>query len=352
MSDVRLEGLSKSFGAAPPAVDRLHLVVARGEFLALLGPSGCGKTTCLRMMAGLVAPTAGRIVVGGEDVTALPPFRRNMGFVFQNYALFPHMDVAANVAFGLEMRGLARGERDARVAEALRLVRLTGFERRRPRELSGGQQQRVALARALVIRPALLLLDESLSNLDAKLREEMRLEIREIQRALATTTIFVTHDQVEALSMCDRVAVMEKGRLAQVGTPEEVYERPASRFVAQFVGRISALAGRVRAGAVELEGGARIAAPSLPAEGAAVEVMVRPHRVALGGEGGANALAGTVRRVTYVGDAVQVEVETPSGRVVVERGTRGAGWRALAPGAPARLSWAPEDTLVFSAEGA
>ena len=201
-----------------------------------------------------------------------------------------------------------------------------------------------------MIRPELLLLDESLSNLDAKLREEMRAEIREIQRALAITTIFVTHDQVEALSMCDRVAVMEKGRLAQLGTPEDVYERPASRFVADFVGRINALAGSVRGGRVELAGGASVAVARPPAEGASVDAMVRPHRVSLGGEGGANALEGRVRRVVYVGDLVQIEVETAAGKILVEHGTRGSSWRDVVVGASVRVSWAPEDTLAFARE--
>jgi putative spermidine/putrescine transport system ATP-binding protein len=353
MTGLRLSGLTKRYGPGPAAVDGMSLEVAAGEFLALLGPSGCGKTTCLRMLAGLVPPDEGRIEVGGRDVTALPPFRRNMGLVFQNYALFPHMDVAANVAFGLEMRSVSSAERARLVAEALRLVRLEGYERRRPRELSGGQQQRVALARALVIRPDVLLLDESLSNLDAKLREQMRLEIREIQRTLAITTVFVTHDQVEALSMCDRVAVMDSGRVSQVGTPEDLYERPANRFVAGFVGRANWLAGVARAGGVDLAG-TRVAALHGEADGAAVELMLRPHRLRLrraggGGSEGDASLPGKVRSLSYVGDVAQVEVETAAGRLVVERGTDGGDWRGFAEGEAVEVGWSPAGARAFPA---
>ena len=353
MTGLRLSGLTKRYGPGPAAVDGMSLEVAAGEFLALLGPSGCGKTTCLRMLAGLVPPDEGRIEVGGRDVTALPPFRRNMGLVFQNYALFPHMDVAANVAFGLEMRSVSSAERARLVAEALRLVRLEGYERRRPRELSGGQQQRVALARALVIRPDVLLLDESLSNLDAKLREQMRLEIREIQRTLAITTVFVTHDQVEALSMCDRVAVMDSGRVSQVGTPEDLYERPANRFVAGFVGRANWLAGIARAGGVDLAG-TRVAALHGEADGAAVELMLRPHRLRLrraggGGAEGDASLPGKVRSLSYVGDVAQVEVETAAGRLVVERGTDGGDWRGFAEGEAVEVGWSPAGARAFPA---
>jgi len=353
MTGLRLSGLTKRYGPGPAAVDGMSLEVAAGEFLALLGPSGCGKTTCLRMLAGLVPPDEGRIEVGGRDVTALPPFRRNMGLVFQNYALFPHMDVAANVAFGLEMRSVSSAERARLVAEALRLVRLEGYERRRPRELSGGQQQRVALARALVIRPDVLLLDESLSNLDAKLREQMRLEIREIQRTLAITTVFVTHDQVEALSMCDRVAVMDSGRVSQVGTPEDLYERPANRFVAGFVGRANWLAGVARAGGVDLAG-TRVAALHGEADGAAVELMLRPHRLRLrraggGGAEGDASLPGKVRSLSYIGDVAQVEVETAAGRLVVERGTDGGDWRGFAEGEAVEVGWSPAGARAFPA---
>jgi putative spermidine/putrescine transport system ATP-binding protein len=361
MAHVRLEGLRKVYGSGPPAVDELTLGVERGEFLALLGPSGCGKTTTLRMLAGLVEPTAGRMHVGDAEITALPPYRRNMGLVFQNYALFPHMSVADNIGFGLEMRNLARAERWSRVTEALALVRLAGFERRRPRELSGGQQQRVALARALVIRPDVLLLDESLSNLDAKLREQMRIEIREIQRRLGITTIFVTHDQVEALSMCDRVALMDRGRLAQVGSPEDVYERPADRFVANFVGRINILRGRADGGSV-IVANSRLAVARPPAKPGEVDIMVRPHRTTIlrnGGTGtptgdfaGENRLSGKVAHIVYIGDVIQIAVETPAGTMTAERSTAGPDWHTLAAGQPVTVAWRAADTLVFAPEGA
>jgi putative spermidine/putrescine transport system ATP-binding protein len=339
VAELALAGLTKRYGDGPLAVDALDLTVAEGEFLALLGPSGCGKTTTLRIVAGLVPPDAGAVRLGGRDVTALPVHRRDIGLVFQSYALFPHMTAGANVGFGLEMRGLARAERDRRVAEALRMVRLEGLAHRKPRELSGGQQQRVALARAIAIRPSLLLLDECLSNLDAKLREEMRGEIRDIQREAGITAVFVTHDQTEALAMCDRVAVMREGRIEQTGTPEEVYERPATPFVAGFLGRMN-----------------RIAAPVATAEGPLAPghvAMVRPHRVRIlrdGADpnGAENRAEGTVRRITYIGDVVQVEAETPLGRLAAEVSGAAPEWRGLAPGAPIGFAWAAADTLVFA----
>lgn len=341
MAELSLGGLSKRYGDGPPAVDALDLTAEEGEFLALLGPSGCGKTTTLRIVAGLVAPDTGTVRLGGREITTLPVHRRDIGLVFQSYALFPHMTAAGNVGFGLEMRGLARAERDRRVAEALRLVRLEGLGHRRPRELSGGQQQRVALARAIAIRPSLLLLDECLSNLDAKLREEMRGEIRDIQRESGITAVFVTHDQTEALAICDRVAVMREGRIDQIGTPEEVYERPATPFVAAFLGRMN-----------------RITAPVATARGALPPghvAMVRPHRVRIlrnGADAGAaeNQAEGTVRRVTYIGDVVQVEAETPLGRLAAEVSGAAPDWRGLGTGAPVRLAWRAEETLVFPAQ--
>ncbi len=347
-----IRGLTKRYGGFT-AVDGLDLDVARGELLAFLGPSGCGKTTSLRMVAGLVPASGGRIVVGGRDLTGVPTHRRDMGLVFQSYALFPHLSVARNVAFGLEMRGIGRAEREARVREAIALVRLTGKEEHRPAQLSGGQQQRVALARALVIRPQILLLDEPLSNLDAKLRDEMRVEIREIQQRLGITAIFVTHDQVEALTMCDKVAVMNGGRLEQLGTPLDLYERPATPFVARFVGRINQFRARAAGGTVSL-GEARITGAG-PAEGP-VEVMIRPHRIALSpasapaetSDAPLNTVAGTVARTTFAGDVLHYEVAVGGAMLCVEEATRShAG--PVAPGTPVRLSWRPDDTLLFAA---
>ena len=344
-----LEGLCKTYSEAP-VVTGVDLSIRPGEFVTLLGPSGCGKTTILRMVAGLIAPSAGHILVDGADITALPTHRRNMGLVFQNYALFPHMDVAGNVAFGLEMRGIERTEATARVRTVLELVRLAGYERRRPRELSGGQQQRVALARALVVRPAVLLLDEPLSNLDAKLREDLRDEIRAIQERLSTTTLFVTHDQAEALTMSDRVVVLNGGRIEQVGTPVEIYDQPASPFVATFIGRVNRLDGTVAASDAT---GCTVAAPglngrslrTLPA-GARVQMLVRPQRIALspGHLEGENHLAGTVRRVVFAGDIVQVEVDTPAGTLTVEQPRRG-----LAPGEAVTAAWEAADMMLFPA---
>jgi putative spermidine/putrescine transport system ATP-binding protein len=333
------------------------LAIAKGELVALLGPSGCGKTTTLRMVAGLIQPSAGRIEVAASDITQLPAHRRNMGVVFQSYALFPHLTVADNVAFGLEMRGIAREETRRRVDEALALVRLDGYGGRRIREISGGQQQRVALARALVIRPEILLLDEPLSNLDAKLREEMRGEIRDIQQRLGITTVFVTHDQVEALTMCDRIVVMDRGCAAQCDRPETIYERPSTPFVAGFVGRINALPGRI-AGAsgglaeIEIEGG-RVRAPSGLAPGSRVTVMVRPHRIRIE-DGGAtdagetNRLGALMTKTVYVGDIVQFHATLGGTPLVAERGTAGPGWSERPAGEAVTLAWPIADTLVFA----
>jgi putative spermidine/putrescine transport system ATP-binding protein len=338
-----LAGLAKRYGAGPLVVDNVDLAIARGEFVTLLGPSGCGKTTILRMIAGLIEPTGGAIRVGGQDITRAPPHRRNMGLVFQNYALFPHLSVADNIGFGLVERGIERSERVRRIGEALDLVRLPGYESRRPRELSGGQQQRVALARALVIAPDVLLLDESLSNLDAKLREEMRAEIRVIQKKLGITTIFVTHDQVEALTLSDRLAVLEGGRVVQVGTPQAIYERPATRFVAGFIGRANLLTGTVRDGRVAVAG---LELPVTVSGTGTVTVMIRPHRMrfASASAPGEGAFSGTIRRLVFVGDLLQADVETPAGMVAVEQPTVGVTWRSLAEGNAV--------TVVFSAEDA
>jgi putative spermidine/putrescine transport system ATP-binding protein len=346
MAYLQLVGLEKRYGVGPAAVASLSLDVERGELIGLLGPSGCGKTTALRMVAGLTPTSGGRVVVDGQDVSALPPFRRDMGIVFQNYALFPHMDVAANVAFGLQMRKQSRGEIAEKVGRALDMVRLGGLGHRRPRELSGGQQQRVALARALVIEPRVLLLDEPLSNLDARLRDEMRSEIRDIQQRLGITTLFVTHDQTEALAMCDRIAVMQAGRLEQLASPHDIYEHPASPFVADFVGRIN------RLDAVRGEGGilhaGKLAMHGAPGPSGPVTVMIRPHRISFGhaGHSEMNSAEGIVRRVTYVGDVLQCEIACGEAELMVERHTQPGAFVPMA-GEAVSLCWLFSDTLVF-----
>jgi putative spermidine/putrescine transport system ATP-binding protein len=344
---LELAGLAKRYGAGPLVVDNVDLAIARGEFVTLLGPSGCGKTTILRMIAGLIDPSGGAIRVGGRDITASPPHRRNMGLVFQNYALFPHLSVADNIGFGLVERGVERSERNRRIGEALGLVRLPGYEQRRPRELSGGQQQRVALARALVIAPDVLLLDESLSNLDAKLREEMRAEIRDIQKKLGITTIFVTHDQVEALTLSDRLAVLEAGRIVQAGTPRDIYEKPATRFVAGFIGRANLLAGAARGGRVVIAGRDM---PVAAAGSGAVTLMIRPHRMRFSATpaAGEGAFAGKIRRLIFVGDLLQADVETEAGAVAVEQPTVGGAWRGLAEGDAVTVVFAADDAHVIA----
>ena len=296
MAELRLEKLEKRYGATV-AVAGIDLAVREGEFMTLLGPSGCGKTTTLGLIAGFFPPSAGSIFIGGKAVAELPPFRRDIGVVFQDYALFPHLTAAENVGFGLRMRKLPTAETATRVREALELVQLGQLGERRPLELSGGQRQRVALARALVIRPTVLLLDEPLSNLDLKLREEMRVEIAGLQRRLGITTVFVTHDQGEALVMSDRVAVMNAGRIEQVGSPSDIYERPATRFVAEFIGRMNFFA----------EGGRPVA--------------IRPERARLSTQAPADGFArrGTVTQVLYLGGALEYRLELADGeRAVVE----------------------------------
>jgi putative spermidine/putrescine transport system ATP-binding protein len=310
---VEVAKVSKRYGAVV-ALDALDLAVYEGELMSLLGPSGCGKTTTLNVIAGFATPDAGRVLIDGDDVTGEPAWRRGLGVVFQSYALFPHMSVADNVAFGLRERGVGKAETAERVQEALVLVRLHGVAAQRPHQLSGGMQQRVALARALVIRPRVLLLDEPLAALDRKLREEMRAELRDIQRTVGITTVFVTHDQHEALGLSDRVAVMNGGRIEQLGSPREIYERPATSFVADFIGASSVLEGRVLdRETVELAGGVRlrVALREAPAPGRAVRLLVRPERVEVGT--GVNTLTARVASVMYLGDHCEVRLELAGG---------------------------------------
>jgi putative spermidine/putrescine transport system ATP-binding protein len=326
---VELHGVSKRYGTVT-ALDAVDLTVVEGELLSLLGPSGCGKTTTLNVIAGFAAPDAGRVTIDGADVTARPAWRRGLGVVFQSYALFPHMSVADNVAFGLTERGMARAEVARRVADALALVRLSAAGRQRPHELSGGMQQRVALARALVIEPRVLLLDEPLAALDRKLREEMRAELRDIQRSVGITTIFVTHDQHEALGLSDRVAVMRAGRIEQLGTPRDVYERPATGFVADFIGASSVLEARaIDAETVELAGGARLRVTlrEPPPAGRTLRLLVRPERVELGGRG-PNVLPARVVGVMYLGDHSEVRLELPGGQRLLAAGRAGSSIEA------------------------
>ena len=349
MADLSLNGLSKHYGDFY-AVREVSLTIADGEFLVLLGPSGCGKTTTLRMIAGFIEPSAGHVRLAGQDVTLLPPWRRNAGMVFQSYALFPHMTVAQNVAFGLEMRKLPRTDIERRVEEVLALVRLGGYGGRLPRQLSGGQQQRVALARALAIRPDVLLLDEPLSNLDAKLRQEVRVEIRELQRQLGLTTVMVTHDQEEALTMADRLVVMNEGSVRQVGSQRDLYERPADRFVAGFVGRTTFLAGSIEApGRFRSDGGLALACTGGNPGRAALSL--RPERVEIGLQprsGLDNSLPGTVEFVSYLGALIDIHVRlSPSDRLVVQIANREGGFTPEV-GQPVHVGWPVSAAQVFN----
>jgi iron(III) transport system ATP-binding protein len=313
MTPIRIDNLRKNFGATP-AVDDVSLHVGAGELFFLLGPSGCGKTTLLRVLAGFVEPDTGSVHFGERDVTRLPPRLRGAGMVFQTYALWPHMTVARNVAYGLQVRGVRRAEVAKRVEAALHLVRLEGLGERKPNELSGGQQQRVALARALVVEPQVLLLDEPLSNLDARLRDEMREEIRRLHAATRLTMVYVTHDQKEALTLAGRLAVMDRGRIAQVGTPAEVYGKPTNRFVAGFLGECNFLPGTVRdANTVDTAVGPLTASTSGLAPGARVVCSVRPQSFAIDDSATINRIAATVREVQFLGDLVQLRISADAG---------------------------------------
>ncbi|MBS0519242.1 MAG: ABC transporter ATP-binding protein [Proteobacteria bacterium] len=318
-ASIKLASVTKTFDGKVVAVDDVTLEIGAGEFFSLLGPSGCGKTTSLRMIAGFEHPDAGRIHVGGRDITDLPVHHRDMGMVFQSYALFPHRTVAENVAFGLRMRAVSKPEIERRVAAALAQVALTGFEGRRPSQLSGGQQQRVALARAIVIEPRVLLCDEPLGALDRKLRQQMQFELKELQRRLGVTLVFVTHDQEEALAMSDRIAVMSGGRVEQVGTPTEIYERPRTRFVADFIGEINLL-----------DEGARPRA-------------LRPEKIRLVPPAGAR-LAGTVETANFLGGATLYRVNA-GGRTYLAREAHSGERSPRAAGDAVGLAWNDADVV-------
>ena len=339
---VRLEDLSKRFGDVD-AVRRLDLEIQEGEFFSLLGPSGCGKTTTLRLIAGFEEPTTGRIVLGDKDITQTPPHRRPVNTVFQNYALFPHLNVRDNVAFGLRFKDVSRSERRQLAEEALGLVRLERLGRRKPAQLSGGEQQRVALARALVLNPSVLLLDEPLGALDAKLRRALQIELKSIQEHVGITFVYVTHDQEEALTMSDRLAVMNEGRIEQVGAPKDVYEEPETTFVADFLGVSNLMSGqadgrgRVRIGEVELAAGRG----DVEAAGE-VQVTIRPERVRLEplGTAGENRLQGVVNRVVYLGATTQVLVELAHGDTL--QAALQSGGDAHREGSPVTVFLPPE----------
>lgn len=356
MASIEISGLSKRFGSVV-AVSGFALEVEHGALITLLGPSGCGKSTILRMVAGLLEPDAGTIRIAGEDITWLPPNKRNIGFVFQSYALFPHLSVFENVAFGLRRRRINDGAILERVGEALALVRLTGLERRLPHELSGGQQQRVALARAIAPQPALLLLDEPLSNLDAKLRDAMRFELRRLQQELAITTVFVTHDQEEALTMSDRICVLSQGMLQQVGTPREIYDDPRTAFVADFFGRSNGFDARVaRTGddaAVALSDSIVLDTTHLPPGskvGDQVRVTVRQESVGIS-EAGANAngstLSGTMELVSFAGSTAQFLVRLPDGIELNAETRIGRGHSLPQAGRAVHVAIDPADVIVM-----
>jgi spermidine/putrescine transport system ATP-binding protein len=349
--DVRLDEVVKRFDSTV-AVDGISVEIARGSFFALLGPSGCGKTTTLRMIGGFDEPDEGRILLGDQDVVGLPPYKRDVNTVFQSYALFPHMSVEDNVAFGLERKRVPKAELRGRVAEMLELVGLSGFGKRKPKQLSGGQQQRVALGRALVNHPRVLLLDEPLGALDLKLRKQMQLELKRIQHEIGITFVHVTHDQEEAMTMADTIAVMNRGRIEQLGPPEQLYERPASAFVAGFLGASNLLSGTVEGqDAIRLDDGTIVRA-KIDGYTGPVAAGVRPEKITLGAGGGSNELPGTISETAYIGVATQVVVRTAAGDVHVFAQNIDSGGRVPAPGSNVILSWAPESTFVVAGGGA
>jgi spermidine/putrescine transport system ATP-binding protein len=354
---ISIDGVSKRFGDVV-AVQDVSLDIAEGEFITLLGPSGCGKTTTMRMIAGFEEPDAGRILLRGDDVVGVPPNKREVNMCFQHYALFPHMSVGSNIAYGLKLKKVPKAERQQRVEEMLALVGLAGYAERKPAQLSGGQQQRVALARALVNRPAALLLDEPLGALDVKLRKQMQLELKRIQHELGTTFVYVTHDQEEALSMSDRIAVMKDGVIEQLGTPRDVYEHPATPFVADFVGVLNALAFRVdeTSGAdaiMRLGDRDRVIVPAggSVGQGAQLLVAVRPERVRVHvadvATNGGSRVAGRVDDVVYLGTLTQFHIATAAGATIVAHRLSDEDTAGIDRGQAVTLTWDREDASIL-----
>jgi len=361
-ASVRLRELTKVFGGTR-AVDRVSLNIEPGSIVALLGPSGCGKTTTLRMIAGLLQPDAGEILIDDKAITRVPVHRRNIGMLFQNYALFPHMTVAQNIAFGLETPNIPRGAASVRVAGALQLVQLGGFEDRMPGQLSGGQQQRVALARALVVEPAVLLLDEPLGALDKSLRESMQVELRDLQRRLGITTVMVTHDQDEALTMADRIAIMRDGYLEQSGTPAEVYLRPVSRFIASFLGAANFFRGKVEqedhaASRVAVDGGLTLTVPRSRPVGAHLTVALRPESVKVRESPAAmiqnrpNEVLAVVEKVVYHGFVSHLYLRRSNGDPIIafQQNESAASGQIVAPGDAVLASWAEDSNHIVRDE--
>jgi len=347
-ADVTIERVTKRFDNVV-AVDDLSLEIEPGSFYALLGPSGCGKTTTLRMIGGFEEPTEGRIYLGDREVSALPSYKRDVNTVFQSYALFPHLSIFENVAFGLRRKGVAKGEISERVNEALDLVDLGAFGKRKPNQLSGGQQQRVALARALVNRPRVLLLDEPLGALDLKLRKQMQLELKRIQHEVGITFVHVTHDQEEAMTMADQIAVMNAGQIEQLGTPSELYETPRTAFVAGFLGVSNLIQGDVRGDAVEAARGIRLEVKALNGASGTVSVGVRPEKIHLNGPE-VNRIAGRVVESAYIGVATQYVVDTDVGRLMVFAQNTQGGADTIGPGSSVTLTFSPESTFVLEGD--
>jgi len=351
---ISIRDVSKTF-ARTAALDTVSLEIASGEFITLLGPSGSGKTTLLLVLAGFIRPDSGEIRFGDHDVTLVPPHKRNIGMVFQNYALFPHMTVAGNLAYPLRLRGMARAEVAQRVAHALDMVQLAGLGERQVEQLSGGQRQRVALARAIIFEPRILLMDEPLSALDKKLREQMQIEVRHLHQRLGMTTAYVTHDQREALTMSDRIAVINHGRLRQIDKPQELYERPNDRFIAEFIGESHFLPVEVRGGTAYL--GERVLGLAEPPrhQAAAQFLVLRPEKLKIidASDGaGLNVFLGQVKEFVYQGESSLLYVALADGQPIAIRQAAGNAQRAPLSGAPIRLGLAPADTIIVPSEEA
>jgi putative spermidine/putrescine transport system ATP-binding protein len=353
---VMLESVTKIFDNRVIAVDDVSLKIQEGAVFSLLGPSGCGKTTTLRLIAGFEEPTTGRVLIQHEEVTRIPPHKRDTGMVFQNYALFPHRTVAENVAFGLKMRKIPKHEIEERVNEALRLVELEGMGERRPHQLSGGQQQRVALARAIVIEPAVLLCDEPLGALDKKLRQAMQFELKNLQKKIGVTLVYVTHDQEEALTMSDRIAVMEGGKVTQIGDPLEIYNHPSTRFVSNFIGDSNIFEGRAKVSAgddlkVTSEDGFEIAAKADNIkDGQGVTLAVRPEKIRFvaPGENIDNELTGEVESVNFLGNAILYRLVLPAGRLILAQMPNSGAIQIRHPGESVRLGWSRTDGIILT----